>query len=896
MKITFPVSENQLVLTVNNRLKRHLELLDADAREQSGQTIWPSSSISPINNWLQETYLASWPDKWILSPLQSQFVWESILESDSDFKILDALTLKGAAKDAARAYSLLHQYEIPVSEKGFSGTEETRSFFRWEKAYEGDLKRLGAIDSAQVISCVRKKIAAKEITLPQKIFLAGFDEITPSLKSLIQTFKNSGSEVGYFPEYAESSNYTHLEASSHIEVRRHDDVKSEAIQCARWIRSQYKQGLRIGVVATRLEEIKTLLERELKAELAPASIFPWEQSKLPFNVSLGQPLIKEPLFAPALMLLSCADTPLPYQRYLQVIKSPYLIPEMDDENVVGDLETRLVKRKTQEISLEALRSLTKPAAGKTQKTSRQYKSIRSLLAKWIEFIKHKKYQSRKLPSEWARIFSKFLAGIGWPATHRKLNSREIQAYLEWESRLDQMTTLDPIVGRVSRIYAAECLKDMVVDPAHPFQEQTTEDSPIQVMGLLESAGQTFDSLWVMGCDADVLPEPLRPTPFIPIRLQKKLELPYASPERQFRFSKALLTRLGNSSRNTVFSYSLLKDKEPKRISPLLAHLRESGESIETSSKIKDQIVSESLPLFDDNRALPVSDSALSKVQGGYTILKNQAECPFRAFAIHRLLADRYQTAETDFEHIERGNIIHSVMELVWKNLKTRERLEQLTKSKTLEPVVGEIINDILAKDDYKRLKTQPEFRKLEMERLNQLVLDWLRHELQRPDFKVVEVEKKDKFDFEGMTIRFRADRIDELTDGQKIIIDYKSGQISPKSWFKEPVLDPQLPLYALHLKPQGIALAKIKKGEFQIATAADSSVHNNVLKKPGEMGSITWDELCELWNKQLKTLASNFKNGEIQISPVQDEVTCRNCQHSSFCRVEELKQRLDSTN
>ena len=46
------------------------------------------------------------------------------------------------------------------------------------------------------------------------------------------------------------------------------------------------------------------------------------------------------------------------------------------------------------------------------------------------------------------------------------------------------------------------------------------DVPIQVLGVLESAGLEFDHLWVMGLTDEAWPIPARPNPFIPVALQR----------------------------------------------------------------------------------------------------------------------------------------------------------------------------------------------------------------------------------------------------------------------------------------------------------------------------------------------------------------------------------------
>ena len=50
-----------------------------------------------------------------------------------------------------------------------------------------------------------------------------------------------------------------------------------------------------------------------------------------------------------------------------------------------------------------------------------------------------------------------------------------------------------------------------------FQPETPE-VPVQVLGLIEAAGMTFDHLWVMGLSDEAWPTPVHLNPFIPVHL------------------------------------------------------------------------------------------------------------------------------------------------------------------------------------------------------------------------------------------------------------------------------------------------------------------------------------------------------------------------------------------
>src|ERR1700747_974209 len=58
-------------------------------------------------------------------------------------------------------------------------------------------------------------------------------------------------------------------------------------------------------------------------------------------------------------------------------------------------------------------------------------------------------------------------------------------------------------------------------------------------------------------------------------------------------------------------------------------------------------------------------------------------------------------------------------------------------------------------------------------------------------------KKLDNVSVGGLKLRLRADRIDLLENGQRLLLDYKSGEVSVKDWEGERPDEPQRPLYAI---------------------------------------------------------------------------------------------------
>ena len=115
-----------------------------------------------------------------------------------------------------------------------------------------------------------------------------------------------------------------------------------------------------------------------------------------------------------------------------------------------------------------------------------------------------------------------------------------------------------------------------------------------------------------------------------------------------------------------------------------------------------------------------------------------------------------------------------------------------------EAFVAGHVQRVLAQELRPHLRERMPRRYLELEeqRLTRLVTEWLEYEAARIDFVVAETEVKRTVHLDGLTLDLRLDRIDRLSDGSLLVIDYKSGNVSPNAWELPRPDDVQLPLYA----------------------------------------------------------------------------------------------------
>ena len=151
--------------------------------------------------------------------------------------------------------------------------------------------------------------------------------------------------------------------------------------------------------------------------------------------------------------------------------------------------------------------------------------------------------------DWARRFTAQLDAMGFPG-ERTLDSGEFQTLAKWRDVLSMLATLGCVAPSWSAVEARARVHRLANEAS--FQPASGA-APVQVLGVLESAGLAFDHLWVCGLTDDAWPLPARPHPLIPPGLQRKAGIPQATPERSFAVDSALTAAWREAAPEVVFS-------------------------------------------------------------------------------------------------------------------------------------------------------------------------------------------------------------------------------------------------------------------------------------------------------------------------------------------------------
>jgi len=266
-------------------------------------------------------------------------------------------------------------------------------------------------------------------------------------------------------------------------------------------------------------------------------------------------------------------------------------------------------------------------------------------------------------------------------------------------------------------------------------------------------------------------------------------------------------------------------------------------------------------------------------------------CPFKAFAEWRLHARELESPVPGLRAKDRGTILHKALEIFWNATPDHATLVAMPKHE-LEIAIQHCIELALTSTPNNHNES-PQYINLEKQRLHKLLTEWLDIEKERTPFKVLMSEKTAQITLNKLTLSTRIDRIDELPNGKKLIIDYKTGKNNTiATWFSDRPEEPQLPLYTL-VDPDntiGITFAQIYPGDNCFKGVSHYSLEIDGIKLVSEIKATTalsWQEQLTQWHKTLAQLSDHFFQGEANVDPKDPAQTCTWCALKPLCRINE---------
>jgi ATP-dependent helicase/nuclease subunit B len=882
------LSTGATLITVNHRLARGLRSRYNSRQIDRGLIAWRTPAIASFDAWCD----GLWSDcvdagahvgLHLPSSAQEAALWERIVDESPE--AVGLILTSRTARQALEAWCLAAEWRIPVPNPSDPDlNDDCRAFARWATRYARELAERGWVDRARLADRLVDALDSGLLEAPAQLWLAGFDEATPQQDYLFAAMERHGAKLIPFEPPRHDGAVLSLAL---------DDAQEELTSAARWARNLLdgpSPGA-IGIVVPSLESVRARIDATFSDYLLPSAVLPESGEPMrPFNISCGRPLSEYPVVATALLALELCTGRVAIERIGALLRSPFLGGAEAELSNRALLDARLRRYGRTEITFAELR---READAELKDPAPTYRcpSLVALLDAWNGVAAGLSGASLR-PSDWAQKFAAMLDALGWPG-EREVTGSERQTIEKWWELLSSYATLDGIIPNERAMGAVRRLARMAAGTE--FQTKT-DDAPVQILGTLEAAGMRFDHLWIVGMHDEEMPATPKPNPFLPIRLQRSHRVARASAERELEFARTVVNGLLASAPDVVVSYPASDGERPLEPSPLIAHLspHRPEELAWSAARHFATIIHESgeRESLVDEQGPAVAPGV--PVHGGTSILRDQAACGFRAFATHRLGAKPLDRPAPGLDAMERGKLMHSVLETLWLELRDHATLVALDDDQLDALIERHVVKAVAVAAAAHPETFSERFAAIERRRLARITRQWLVLERERLPFRMKKIEEEQWVTLGGVQMRVRIDRIDELHDGRQVFIDYKTSQPSSSKWFGDRPDEPQLPIYCTTCDDVAAVLfVQLKPHEVKFnGIAAESGIVPGVKEFGGVEadGILAWEQINPRWRAVLTSIGEQFMNGHAAVAPKKPSETCRYCEVGPLCRIKEMSE------
>ncbi|WP_198470160.1 PD-(D/E)XK nuclease family protein [Acetomicrobium sp. S15 = DSM 107314] len=452
--------------------------------------------------------------------------------------------------------------------------------------------------------------------------------------------------------------------------------------------------------------------------------------------------------------------------------------------------------------------------------------------------------------------------------------------------------------------------DHAIEFLRTWSEEAILLPPLQRKGVLNVYVDSPPVLahhpaWVLvGVGSDRWPGKLRESPILPDEQRQifhdrnlglsPTHLPLLNERREQR--RALFRRLLAAGDGVVFAVRPLADTEGRPIPPspffeeatggetpwvslACSVERPSSRALLSAREMRFSGVEAAADVPSRGRALPQAFPPARTKEAYLGDVNEWKGCPFRYAA--RRLWNIEEEAPSGFDPKLGGNLLHELWKRLWEErFRSGKALSDLVEA-LWEEVARSFYEEVLSRYSLYGRRLLYQVQRLARlqdsleSRLAPLRRDQMR-EYPLPELKI-----------NGVLFKGRADRIELLTDGSAVVLDYKSGG---SDYYRDSV---QLAAYAVALEEAGTSVAG-----YAYLCHKDGSIYGHFadlkLAKIFEQGrkkTSLKDKIDEA-RSTLESMANRMTSG--LFSPDYSSKSCRDCGYKALCRREEIVRGGDN--
>jgi probable DNA repair protein len=865
------------VVAASDRAARALVAAFDNARQEEGLTAWPSPQIFEVKSFVRAEFLARRMDgRLLLNPLQEQAIWAEIAKDGRLATLLEGPRHR-LAQLAMEAHELLCAYAPRSLNESVRSTwqQDAAAFSGWLRTFDKVCRNQNLLSPGRLALELIPLLEADSTSRPP-LLLAGFDRLLPVQRTLFDAW-------GHWEQFSLSAEADPVPARG-VHFYAAPDTGTELAACARWCADRLAADphVRLMVIAQNTTRRRGQIERAFLHSLGEGE---------GFEFSLGVPLSQVAVARGAYLLLRWLSGQSLAEQELDWLFSSEQATASAEESEALQASMRALRRHQLERPLWTLQAfLNQPRAGER------------LPVAWVTRMMEARDRlfafghRPQTPLDTAELVPQLLQISGWPG-YRPLSSAEFQAARRWQQAVEWTASLGFDGRKIDfRSYLSALSRALDETLFAPESRR----APVLIAGPAESAGLTADAVWFLGADENSWPASGPLHPLLPPAVQREAQMPHASPQLDGDLAQAITLRLLASAGEVHFSYARQTEDAEARPSRLAAQVAGAPVALPADLAAAPQPPPQT-ETFEDFSRVPFPGG---RAEGGSSVLTAQSQCPFKAFASARLDARGWSPAEAALTASQRGQLMHAVLHAIWEGPPHGiQTLADLQKKPDLRSFVEGQVRRIFADEVPPALRERmsPRYLELEEERLTRLITEWLNYEATRVPFEVAGTEVDNTIVLGDLTLQVRIDRIDRLNDGTLLVIDYKSGNVTPKSWELPRPDDVQLPLYAGFALDEGCAVegiagglvfAKLRLGncafaghvgEPQATLFSNLKGTSPLVKRP-----MTFEQIVG-WRENIEQLARDFVDGRAEVDPREEPKTCKYCGLETLCRIQEVR-------
>ncbi|GJM14001.1 MAG: ATP-dependent helicase [Pseudohongiella sp.] len=896
------LSDGYTLLTPNNRTVDAIVREYASEMRDTGESAhaWRRPAVFAIDIYIQQLWklaasqgISPFNETQLLGRFDEQEIWLQIVRASYDKYPL--LNSEETANSIARSYRFFRQWD--VEEKGeverYRNATDFQAFLSWSEQFEARCRKIGAVSLSDASRIITEHIEALKPILPAKIALIHFNQPPPLYAKLFESIQLV-CELTWQRESNQEHQLDTVFNGSDSRHRLFQNSSAEINACIDWCEAKTEESpdTHIGIVLDHSRSLEPLLEEAFFRRGNSSNKEHFELASRLNRYHSGKALFDTPDFSNALAILALNHELIDSERFCALLQSPKLSGSDVELQARIALELKLRGDTEAEVRLSHLRQIM------LRDQSDYYCPVlaEALLA-FSELARHE--PNRQSLRQWLALFSRQLQALGWPGnSSTKLNQSQS---LLWQQTNQRLAASSSVLGEITLSAALAKLQS--------YLKQTNvnlnfdDRRQISLLDVEEAQDLYFDHLWILSVDDRNWPQAINPVAFLPYSMQLQLDMPGSSSQQQLDSATTQLASLRrNTAAEVVLSHHALEEELSIRPSALLRQIAVERVEEPTTEDAREQENSNNLVRLQESLHIPLD--AAENVSGGTSLLSNQSNCPFRAFARNRLKAEGLEEFSHGLNSLARGNALHKALEQLGR---------KLGDSKTLHSLGEEKLQGLLTKStevaiDYLR-KIHPEtmtpaFSSLEQGRLTKLLQGFILIEKQRSEFTILHNEQSLSWQHSRLSLNLRIDRVDRLADGSLALIDYKTGKFTNYKWLDDRPDDLQLPLYQIAMSAAGedpVSATLI----YQLNAENTGVISPLALEKFGAEVEVSrqgksfeggWSLLQDTWNKRIITLSEEFESGLVAVAPTRANATCQYCDLGPLCRIAESDPSMIAAN